>query len=115
MNNYQSEYDRIRAGLDQSTLARNGTPTSQHIHYRNTKLRNLGTNALGDDGIIDQILITKIVHFLFIYHYKFIIPKMSVNKKTLRKRSTFDESLNGVKENTKIFPNESRNKQTFYC
>ena len=51
--NYQSEYDRIRAGLDQSTLARNGVPTSQHIQDRITKLRNLGATALGDDGIMD--------------------------------------------------------------
>ena len=51
--NYQSEYDRIRQGLDQSTLARNGTPTEQHIKDRITKLRELGTKALGDGGIID--------------------------------------------------------------
>ena len=53
INNYQSEYDRIRAGLEQSTLARNGVPTSQHIQDRITKLRNLGAKALGDHGIMD--------------------------------------------------------------
>ena len=53
INNYQSEYDRIRAGLDQSTLARNGVPTSNHIKDRITKLRELGTKALGDGGIMD--------------------------------------------------------------
>ena len=52
--NYQSEYDRIRQGLDQSTLARvHGTPTEQHIKDRITKLRELGTKALGDGGIMD--------------------------------------------------------------
>ena len=53
MNNYQSEYDRIRQGLDQSTLAKNGAPTSQHIQDRISKLRDLGTKALGDKGIMD--------------------------------------------------------------
>ena len=53
INNYQSEYDRIRAGLDQSTLARNGVPTSNHIKDRITKLRDLGAKALGDHGIMD--------------------------------------------------------------
>ena len=54
INNYQSEYDRIRQGLDQSTLARvHGTPTEQHIKDRITKLRELGTKALGDGGIMD--------------------------------------------------------------
>ena len=53
MNNYQSEYDRIRQGLDQSTLAKNGVPTSQHIQDRISKLRDLGTKALGDKGIMD--------------------------------------------------------------
>ena len=53
MGNYQSEYDRIRQGLDQSTLARNGVPTSQHIQDRITKLRSLGAKALGDNGIMD--------------------------------------------------------------
>ena len=54
MKNYTSEYDRIRQGLDQSTLARvHGTPTEQHIKDRITKLRDLGTKALGDHGIID--------------------------------------------------------------
>ena len=51
--NFQSEYDRIRAALDQSTLAKNGVPTSQHIQDRITKLRNLGAKALGDHGIMD--------------------------------------------------------------
>ena len=53
MGNYQSEYDRIRAGLDQSTLAKNGIPTTDHIQKRIAKLRDLGTKALGDQGIID--------------------------------------------------------------
>ena len=53
MGNYQSESDRIRAGLDQSTLAKNGIPTAEHIQRRITKLRELGTKALGDQGIID--------------------------------------------------------------
>ena len=53
MKNYQSEYDRIRAGLDQSSLAKNGVPTSNHIKDRITKLRDLGTKALGDHGIMD--------------------------------------------------------------
>ena len=53
MGNYQSEYDRIRAGLDQSTLAKNGIPTTDHIQRRIAKLRDLGTKALGDQGIID--------------------------------------------------------------
>ena len=53
MGNYQSEYDRIRAGLDQSTLARNGIPTTDHIQRRIAKLRDLGTKALGDQGKID--------------------------------------------------------------
>ena len=52
--NYQSEYDRIRQGLDQSTLARvHGTPTEQHIKDRITKLRELGAKALGNEGIMD--------------------------------------------------------------
>ena len=51
--NYQSEYDCIRAGLDQSTLARNSVPTSNHIKDRITKLRELGAKALGDHGIMD--------------------------------------------------------------
>ena len=53
INNYQSEYDRIRQGLDQSTLAKNGIPTADHIQKRISKLRDLGTKALGDSGIID--------------------------------------------------------------
>ena len=53
MGNYQSEYDRIRAGLDQSTLAKNGIPATDHIQKRIAKLRDLGTKALGDQGIID--------------------------------------------------------------
>ena len=53
MGNYQSEYDRIRAGLDQSTLAKNGIPTAEHIQNRISKLRDLGTKALGDHGIMD--------------------------------------------------------------
>ena len=40
MGNYQSEYDRIRAGLDQSTLARNGIPT------KNDELKNLRRLAI---------------------------------------------------------------------
>ena len=53
MGNYQSEYDRRRAGLDQSTLAKNGIQTADHIQKRIMKLRDLGTKALGDGGIID--------------------------------------------------------------
>ena len=53
MGNYQSEYDRIRQGLDQSTLAKNGQPTADHIQRRIIKLRELGTKALGDRGTID--------------------------------------------------------------
>ena len=53
IKNYQSEYDRIRQGLDQSTLAKNGVPTSNHIKDRITKLRDLGAKALGDHGIMD--------------------------------------------------------------
>ena len=53
MGNYQSEYDRIRAGLDQSTLAKYGTATAEHIQKRISKLRDLGTKALGDHGIMD--------------------------------------------------------------
>ena len=34
MGNYQSEYDRIRQGLDQSTLAKNGMPTPDHRQRR---------------------------------------------------------------------------------
>ena len=52
-NNHKSEYDRIRAGLDQSTLARNGVPTANHMKDRITKLRELGSKALGDHGIMD--------------------------------------------------------------
>ena len=54
IKNYQSEYDRIRQGLDQSTLARvHGTPTEQHIKDRITKLREFDTKALGEHGIMD--------------------------------------------------------------
>ena len=53
INNYQSEYDRIRAGLDQSTLARNSVPTSNHIKDKITKLRGLRAKALGDHGFMD--------------------------------------------------------------
>ena len=53
INNYQSEYDRIRQGLDQSALARNVVPASQHIQDRISKLRDLGAKALGDKGIMD--------------------------------------------------------------
>ena len=53
IKNYQSEYDRIRQGLDQSTLAKNGVPTSNHIKDRITKLRDLGAKAVGDHGIMD--------------------------------------------------------------
>ncbi len=47
MKNDQSEYDRIRAALNTSTLADiHGRPSPQHIQNRIAKLQNLGTQAL---------------------------------------------------------------------
>ena len=46
INNYQSEYDRIRAALDTSTLAQNGKPSPQHIQNRIKQLSSLGAQAV---------------------------------------------------------------------
>ena len=46
IKNYQSEYDRIRAALDTSTLAQNGKPSPQHIQNRIKKLSSLGAQAV---------------------------------------------------------------------
>ena len=46
IKNYQSEYDRIRAALNSSTLAQSGSPSTQHIENRMKKLSSLGAQAL---------------------------------------------------------------------
>ena len=44
--NYQSEYGRIRAALDSSTLAQNGRPSPEYIQNRIKKLSALGAQAV---------------------------------------------------------------------
>lgn len=46
INNYQSEYDRIRTSLNESTLARNGAPSVDHLIKRKEELEKLGLKAL---------------------------------------------------------------------
>lgn len=46
INNYQSEYDRIRNALQSSTVAEQGAPTVSHINKRMKDLEALGARAL---------------------------------------------------------------------
>ena len=46
VKNYQSEYDRLVSLLKNSTAARNGSPTIEHIEKRTKDLEKMGAKAV---------------------------------------------------------------------